>query len=322
MYLTPHPSWQIIDSTKLKRYQECHRAYLFEYIFGWRSSQAYNDLAFGGAWAKAMEVLRKHGYSNDAITLAYMAFLEHYRGEGFDEESDELFFPKTPARALGAMAEYVELYSDDLRKYQVIHSEVAGSVPVSKNRVMYFKCDSILHSDELGYLSHEDKTTKSINRMWQDQWPLSTQVGCYSHVLYCLYPENEVFGVVINGTGFKPVKGTRGAAMYDFARISCRQSLDQMEAWLAETNLYLDELDQDMDWLADCEPDDRLMIAFKRNPQSCTKYRGCGYHHFCVSRTNPLSLFAQGLPIGFKVEHWNPMDIKVSERIDIPSVNK
>lgn len=317
MHLTPHPTWEITDSTKLKRYQECARAYFFEYCLGWRSDRPANDLAFGGAWAKAMEVLRNYGFSNDAIILAYEAFLTHYRSEGFAEEEDELFAPKTPARALGALAEYVEKWADDLRQLEVLHAEVAGSVSVGKNRVIHFKMDSILRSEKLGYLSHEDKTTKQINRQWQDQWPLSVQVGTYSHVLYCLYPEDEVFGVIINGTAFKAVKGTRGAALFDFARISCRQDINQMEAWLAETNLWLDDLERDFEMLSVCEPDDQLMLAFKRNTQSCTKYRGCPYHAFCCARTNPLTLVEQGVPVGFKVEFWDPSELKVNERIEI-----
>ena len=64
--------------------------------------------------------------------------------------------------------------------------------------------DTILMDRSDGtFFSLEHKTKQgTIDRQWRMEYPLSVQVGTYTHALYCLFPISKVRGVVINGLAF------------------------------------------------------------------------------------------------------------------------
>ena len=87
--IQPHPTWDIMDSSKLICYKECPRKFFYQYILGWQNAYPNNHLVFGSAWHMAMEWLLNHPKD---IAGAALAFLEYYR-EHFPPNTDELFVP-------------------------------------------------------------------------------------------------------------------------------------------------------------------------------------------------------------------------------------
>jgi len=301
MNLTKHPSWKIFDSSKVQEFQTCPRKYFYRYILGWTSEYPNNHLVFGRAVHKALEHLLLNGYSSNSVSDAFDLFLEDYRSE-FDEETDELFAPKIPERVLPALVEYCDYYKRDSDEFDVLYTEVAGTVPLADDRVMHFRQDAICRKKSTGEVfSLEHKTLGATpSQRWTEQWDLKTQIGTYTHVLYCLFPREEVFGVVINALGFLKTKSS-------FLRHPVRKTEESMNVWLWNTLYWLDQIHWHTALLQDCSEDDPVLRAFPMNTESCTKYYGCPFKDFCSAWANPLR-HCEEPPSGFKTEWWNPLE--------------
>lgn len=301
--MQPHSSWNIIDSTKLNTFLECPRSYFYEYILGWRPESPNLHLEFGKAWHIAMEHILIHGYDENSIAAAYLLFLEHYR-KFFPETMDDVNEPKTPSNALKALVQYCTIYKDD--KFIPKYTEIAGTVPIDDKRVLHFRMDSILEIEGM-IRSREHKTGSQLSRQWIDQWSLSLQVGTYNHVLYCLYPHEEVWGVEINGTFFQKKENK-------FQRVPARPNIGMMNSWHWTVLHIFNMIDFETNRLMDVKESDPVMQAFPCNPTNCTKYFGCRYHDFCMAWSNPLQRCDE-VPQGFKEEWWNPAEEETTANI-------
>ena len=293
--IVPHESWKTIDSTKLNAFLECPRSYFYEYILGWRPEAPNLHLEFGKAWHMAMEHLINNGYENASVAAAFALFNEHYR-KYFPDAMDEVNSPKNPGNALRALVQYCEEYKDD--KFTPIYTEIAGTVPVDETRVLHFRMDSILEVDGM-IRSLEHKTGSTVSRQWTDQWSLSIQTGTYNHVLYCLYPAEQVWGVEINGVFFQKKENK-------FMRVPSRRNLSMMNSWHWTVLHIMNMIQFETNRMMDVKDDDEVMQAFPCNPTNCTKYFGCRYHDFCMAWSNPLSR-CESIPMGFKQEWWDPI---------------
>jgi len=307
MIIEKHPTWDIQDASKVKCFEECARKYFFNYVLGWESDVPNNHLSFGTAWHEAMEHLLLNGYSDESILPAFELFLASYRKD-FPESTDELFSPKTPKRALEALVEYCQKYKNDLRDFDVLYTEVAGSVPLSEDRMMHFRQDAICKGSQ-GYFSLEHKTAgATIGRAWMQQWPLSVQVGTYTHVLYCLFPQEEVYGVKINGVGFLKTK-------FSMERVPVKKGKESMQVWMWNTLYWLDQIQNEFLELENCKESDPVLMCYPMRDSDCSKYFGCPYHDFCTAWANPLQHLDQ-LPIGIQVRYWNPMDRPMKHKVE------
>ncbi len=287
-----NPAWEIKDSSKLKGgFQTCERAYFFRHLLGWSTTAPNNDLIFGQAAHKAKEYLWNHGYSDDAIKEAYKEFKNVYRPV-FPEDTDELYKGKTPDGWVATMIEYVDRYRSDLDKYKVLYTEIAGTVPVDENRVLHFRLDTILEEINTSRkISMDLKTTgRSFQGknglVWENDNLLSIQNGTYTHCLYCLYPQEEVGGMIFDGVA---VWKNKSGYSNDFFRANSYLSPKQMEVWLWEVNDILDRVEYEMSRLEVSSDSDPVLQAFPRRTENCTKYfRVCQFHEFCLLWNNPL----------------------------------
>jgi hypothetical protein len=293
-----HPSHNIIDSTKLKAFQECPRMYFYEYVLGWRSEYPNLHLEFGKAWHYAMEHLLLHGYEAKSVSEAWNLLNEHYR-RFFSIEMDEGNAPKNPSNALTALMAYVREYERVDREQKVLHTEIAGTVALDDHRLLHFRMDSILEVDNM-IRSREHKTGSTVSRSWTDQWSLAVQTWTYNHVLYSLFPKDIVWGVEINGT-FLQKKENK------FLRVPARRSLQMMEAGFWNILHWFYEIETEMERLSECKEADKVMMCFPMNPSHCTSYFGCKYMDYCLAWPNPLQRCDE-VPMGLKREFWNPQD--------------
>jgi len=297
--IQPHPTWAIQDSSKIKAFMECPRYYFYRYVLGWTSDTPKQDLVFGSAWHAAREVTMIEGFNEDSLMKAERAFLDIYRKD-FDEMSDELYGAKTPGIVIPALVEYYTRYRGD--QYETLFTEVAGTVGIDDTRKVAFKMDSICRGKE-GIFSREHKTSKRKDSAWADQWYLDLSIGTYSHVLHMLYPNEKIYGVVIDGTFFRQ-KGL------DFERVPVRKTPESMNTWWWTILYWLDMIDWEFERLRECSDSDGVLMAFPMRPTNCCSYyKTCEYHDFCGAWANPLQYFNEGEPPrGFRIEWWNPLE--------------
>lgn len=300
-----NPTWEIVDSTKLQCFMDCPRRYFYEYTLGWRPDIPNNHLAFGSAVHDCMEHILLNGYGPKSISDGFDRFLLEYR-KVFPEDTDHLFLPKTPDRFFELLVEYISRYKNDFDRYEVMYTEIAGSVMLSEKHKIYFKMDSVLREKDSNMKHSLEHKTKQgpLNTVWKDDFAMSIQVGTYTHALYCLYPIEEVLGVSINGLGFRK---TKRKGEYELERIPIWKTKDQMLVWQSNTMVWLENLENEFHILSKSSESDYILQAFPLNTRNCTKYFGCPYHDFCLAWTNPLQNSYQ-VPLGFVIDFWNPMD--------------
>ena len=302
-----HKTWEIVDGSKLKTFATCPRQFFYEYCLGWRRESPNNHLIFGTSWHESMEQLLVGGFNQDSVLAAYERFENDYR-KTFAADTDALYSPKNPSRAFDAIVEYTKKYRSEADKYETIETEIAGTVVFDEEFTLHYRMDSILKNTELNlYYSQEHKTGSVANWQWQSQWALAFQIWIYTHVLYCLYPPEQVRGVEINGVFFRKVKDNSSAERTAFLRVPCWKTVDQMQAGYEDVLYFLQQLRNEYLMLEDSNDTDIVLRAFPRNPESCTKYFGCTWHDFCTTWANPLQSCAEP-PIGFTQEWWNPAD--------------
>lgn len=295
-----HPTWKIKDSSKLIAYASCARSYMYRYIFGWTLDSENVHLHFGKCWHLAMEHLFNNGLGDASYEQAVQILTDKYR-EAFPEVTDMERSPKTPGHARLALAMYCKEYKHK-DHFEVLYTEIAGTVPIGNEKHLHFKMDSIVKDLDNNNLvkSLEHKTGSQNSQQWRDSWKLSIQTGTYNHVLYCAYPENEVWGVEINGAVF-----TKGK-IAEFPRIPARRTAKMMDVWLHTVNNLVDRIEQDTDIIMGCSEDDQVLRAFPPTFTACSNYKGCPYFNFCMTRPNPLQDLGEDVPEGFRVEYWDP----------------
>jgi hypothetical protein len=301
--LPEHKAQTILDSTKLSTYQQCPRKFFYEHQLGWRSAaHAHNDLEFGTAWHKAMAYLALNDYSNESVAKAYIEFEREYR-KTYSTETDSLYDKKNPKRAMDALVWYVNTYKNDHEKYEFLKefTEIAGTVLVHPDLPpLHFRMDTVAKNKETQkYRIFERKTATRVDASKKNEWQMSTQTGTYSHVLHCLFPEDQIDGLWIDAAPF----GLK--TRFDFERFLVQRSKAQMQAWLVDTIGWMEDIMNDLTLLKDQNENDPVLQCFKRNPQSCGNYWGCIFIDFCTTWTNPLRHCSEP-PLGFRQEFWDP----------------
>ena len=319
--IPPHLTWNIQDATKVKCFMECPRNYFYQYVLGWRLDRPNIHLIFGSAWHEALAHLYSNGFGKETIKEAFHEhFLPYYRSY-IDPDEDEIYSPKTPARAYLALAYYTTMRETFMQDYEIVsHNgqpmvEIGGTVNLTNSHTMSFKMDTVIKSRH-GISALEHKTGSSTWN-WALQWALSMQIGTYNHVLNCLYPPEDVRGVMIDGTFFKKTKDNPKSDAkdpfrhFDFLEVPIYNNPAIMNQWLNNTIIWLDMIDYNLKSLTE-ESDSRLVMqAFPMNTTGCTNWFGCQYHDFCRSWANPLQ-HTSTPPIGFAIDFWNPLDIEES----------
>jgi hypothetical protein len=305
----------------------CHRRYFFEHILGWRLDVPAHDLYFGECWHRGRQYQLINGYGD--IEGAYSTFENHYR-KVFPAETDAIYLPKTPTSVLHALIKFSEERANDLVENEVViingskMTEISGTVPIDENRVLHYRMDSIMRRVADGKIfSWDHKTTheKYISGyQWAEAFYLGIQNGTYTHCLYCMFPIEDVLGVEFCGTGFTYLKKgskDRPAGYHTkLRRVPAFKTPEQMNVWLWNTIDILNDVEREMDRLFHCREDDTVMMSFQMNPKSCTDYRGCPYHDFCLSWTNPLQQCYEP-PLGFREEFWNPAEKESTNKLNL-----
>jgi hypothetical protein len=307
-----HPTWQVIDPSKMQVYQRCGRKYFYNYVLGWSIKAPKNDLSFGTAWHFAVEHLLRKGYTPAVVNEAKFLFHESYRRD-FHEVTDQIYEPKNPSQAFYALDLYADRFRRDLSDYEVLHTEVGGVVLIDEDSPMYFKMDAILRDNrtqKVFFIDHKTSKRKMYN--WSSQWNLSTQMLTYLHALYCLYDPKEIQGGRVRGSFFYKSKD------HEFDECDIEKTPDQMQSWLSDIQYYYAGLKFEMERLEECSTETPAMECFPRNGTACGDWGGCPYMEICDIWPNPLTKINTYIPDHLKIEFWNPRaNPTIRERVDL-----
>lgn len=307
--IDPHPTWEILDSSKVQQYMGCPRKYLWKYGLGFTNEGPNVNLVFGEGVHRALAVLDRGG----DVEAAYKAFLHYYR-EYYEVEDDEYNAPKSPAYLKGALSRYQAFWkvADQHRTVMLDESgtpyiEVAGSVPISNRHELHFRIDKLAVEGDKVILI-ERKTTKYLSEAWLRQWDTKFQVHVYLLACWSEFGRENVRGAEIDGIiaqkGYKKDQENPGSA-FKFERVPVRKTPELMREWLALANYWLDKIEHDFGLLCE-DSEDKSMSSFRMNTEHCVAYnRPCAFLPYCSKGVNPLSLAGKPQP-GFKIEFWDP----------------
>jgi len=313
-----HPTCRVLDSTKIKQYMECPRRFFFRYVLGWDVDLPNHHLAYGTCLHRGLATLMCNGLNDDGLASAIAVFQDEYKKlyPNFIDLEEE-HAPKNLSNGVRLLYRYVQNYQFR-DHFDVLHVEVAGSVPVSEEppRELYFRLDTVC-SENGKVFSLEHKPTSYMPSSWAEQWQLDVQIFAYIHALhYHFHEEAPVSGVVVNGmTICNPPKMKKDGELYansrdiEFVRVTVDKSYDMLESWLWDLNEAIDDLEWDFECLANCkEGDDRLECFPRRSTHCVNKYGTCPFLALCSAWPNPLQRCAEP-PTGFRVEWWDPRDV-------------
>lgn len=295
--LTYHPTMDVNDPSKLQAFQDCPRGFFFRYILGWQNTEPNIHLVFGSAWHEAMEHIYLHGYDNSTVAEAYDKFLEIYLEAYPMAEIEPPHGAKNPETVLKGLAKFAKHFREMDSENETIYTEIAGTVPISPERVLHTKVDSIVRAPD-GIWSHEHKTTGRNSAPWREKWSLILQIGSYTHLVNSIFQNDHVQGVKINGAVFTKSRGA------ELVRIPVRKTPTMMQEFLFEINHWWDQLMWNFRALAESSESDDVMMAFPKNAQSCSKF-GCRFPGLCSAWQNPLQK-CHTPPPGYEQEYWDP----------------
>lgn len=311
--LQPHPTWDVKDSTKIKAYKTCPRLYFYEFMLGWRSRFPNHDLWYGISVHSALEHIYKEWkdngvrYTNRVVMEGYEVFLTQYR-EKFAPSTDIEHKHKNPSETLIMLSEYVKHYSRD--DFEVVYTEISGSVPISRcGKRIFFRLDTLCR-DERGFFILEHKTSAWDQARWQASLRQSTQVGVGNHLLFCLYGD-KAWGVLLNGLFLtRPKSYEQEDIGRFFVRVPMRRDMRRMEDWRVTAERWYDDIERETNILLNEDNAEKpVMAAFPKNEHGCMAYnRLCRFADYCTAWPNPLAR-CHTCPEDFIVEFWDPRSL-------------
>jgi len=298
-----HPSWDVIDATKLKTFSVCMRKGFLQYILGWDSDYKNHDFIFGEAGHLAQAHLINEGYTLKAVEEAFNIFLTRYRKD-FSEITDVDFHPKSPINMSNALISYVQEYRED--KFEVLYTEVADKVLINEGLEVYFRLDAVLQHDNSLWV-REKKFSKWRTKDWADSWQLNVQPGLYNHVLHCIAGDRQVKGVEMDGTFFY-----KNEVKHERAWVS--PNADEMEAARWDIISLVEDIYRNIESLKLESPSQPALKSFRKNTEACFAYynKKCPYYQICNGCSNPLRVLDNNNgepPTGYVRKFWDPTKV-------------
>lgn len=296
-----HPTFEILDSSKIQKLQGCPSGFFYSYILGFRRPEPNIHLGFGTAWHEAMEYLHIHGLHEDNVVPAWKRFLSSFNKEMGTINVDH--YAKNPDNALEALHTYVQQYGNET-KWRTLYTEIAGAVPIDHDRLIHVKMDTIIEDTTSGLIySLEHKTTGRNSTSWQNQWEVKFQIGTYYYALECLFP-GRVGGVIVNGAVLRKKNN-------EFLRLPQRRSDPQVQQWMLTARHYYDYYQWNMEALKQQTREQDAKSCFNINGQFCSvSWHGCSFPGLCTMWPNPLDQLDENgyipPPPGYIYNFWDP----------------
>jgi hypothetical protein len=231
----------------------------------------------------------------------------------FGTTQEEELFPKVPSRALTMLSWYIKIKRPHIAKYTILGIELPFIVPIPGDEEVFYigRNDKVYEKEDGRIYTGDHKTTKSAAAAWINTFQPNNQVDGYNYAGLMTYGESY-WGVEIDGALCQ-----RGTARtwtdpvypngIGFPPHSIMAATGHTEAWLWETTYTIRLLESHLEMLADCRPEDTILMAFDKRTTACGYYSGCIYRNICSYIVNPNREVEP--PTGFKEEKWEPFKI-------------
>lgn len=291
---------RVYSSSRISSYLSCPRKYMLQSLMRLRGSGKSVHLVFGSAWHESMEHLYLHNFSQESAEEAIEIFRKSYLKE-FDVESSEAHSPKSIANGVSGIIGYINMYAqNDLRKYNVLNTEVSGRVQISEDKWITFRLDAVVQdraNKKITCIEH--KTGSQQGRVWEMQWENKFQLYAYNHVLHSIVENKaDVYGILVNGAFFYKAKNR----LPEYNRVLFKKGPASMYEWLCETRMIFDDIERRIDYTLDNFESEPSAPAFPKNGESCTSYGGCAFFDLCTTKRDILHLTDP--PHGYEISTW------------------
>ena len=299
---------EYLDSSMLSTADSCKQKFFNEYILCITSHGRSPDLHAGGAFAMALELIRKLFYEkNVPLQQCYQRVFPHFVRYWGDFEPP-LGHQKDFINTWMAVEEYFLTYppdTDTIQPYKdatgkhaieynfsipmnVLHPETRQPMLfVGRFDLLAYYLDTLVIVDE--------KTTKSLGSQWANQWDLRGQFLGYTfavqhHGLPCV-------GALIRGIAIQKTQ-------YKHAQVLAIYPQWQVERWWREANRKAQELINMWMKFKDCTDTRKAVDTFTHSyGEACTAYGRCPYAESICTVEEPWNWYDT-----FERRVWNPLD--------------
>jgi hypothetical protein len=220
----------------LASYSACPRQFELAHVENWRLATDSIHLHAGAAFAKGMEVSRKHYFEtqnpNESYEAGFDALTEAYGDYCSGSETKSL------DRMVGAMDYYFQSYpfDSDQATIAVLNGvpgvEFSFAIPLPINHpdtgeplLLSGRCDAIVHFAG-GLYALDDKTTSQLGASWPKQWDLRGQFQCYAWAMRALGMKPS--GTIVRGISILKTK-------YETAQAIISQPDWKLERWYEQS---------------------------------------------------------------------------------------
>lgn len=313
------------DNTRISEFRTCPRKFFYRHVMDWVGIGFSPPLLFGSSWHAAMDAVwetmsdRKNAQSLNTESVAnigHSAFMSEWLSGGGPEIDDinedwqyKLGF-RNPMVALEMLYGYVDarrpLFQRESFKLLAIEQPFAVPLDPEDDTLFYVgRLDKVFEVKE-GIMIGEHKTTSlyakagGFRSMFLDSFSPNSQVDGYLHAARILYGDRLKSCWIDASLVHK--------TQHDFFKIvPIERQFSQLEAWLWETRLWIDEIEAHWERLKEPGIEKlKYMPAFPKNTGACQDFaRNCTYIDLCKMWPNPV---ARDLPDGYNKEHWSPFE--------------
>jgi PD-(D/E)XK nuclease superfamily len=296
-----------IDATMMSCFRSCPRKFYNEFVLGLRPAGLSIDLHAGGAFAHALEVVRKEVFINgrptdEALLRAHAAFMIYWGDFVIPEYKATA---KTPERVWHAVEQYFHQYpplTDHIQPYMVdgkptleftfaipLEGDDWPKHPVSGEPFLYAGRFDLL-GEYMGMpIVSDDKTSgTSHSGNWSERWDLRSQFIGYTWA--CQQLGLQVDSCVVRGIGILKQS------------IALAEVIKPYSDYLRET--WLEQVRRDLHRIVNCWKEGYWDYNFA---ETCTSYGICVYSTACQSATPEPWLKT------FDVRRWNPVQLNPVE---------
>lgn len=298
-----------IDATMMSCFRSCPRKFYNEFVLGLRPAGVSVDLHAGGAFAKALEVVRYEVFVNhrdmaEALLRGHAAFDMYWGNFTIPEFKTTT---KHPDRVWEAVVQYFNTFPplmDHIQPYMVdgkptfeftfaIPLDMDGGGPVEAWPVHPETGEPFLYSGRCDMVGEymglpivcDDKTMgQSPGQNWSEKWDLRSQFIGYTWAAQQL--GMEVDSVAVRGVGILMKSINLAEAIKPYS--------DYLRA------MWLEQLRRDLWKIVECWSSGYWDYNLA---ETCTSYGLCPYSTSCQS-ANPNSWLET-----FDVRRWNPIAI-------------
>ncbi len=268
------------SASSLKDWQKCPRYYYYTWIEGWRSTGEESvHLTFGSHYAAALQkfyILLTSGTSREQAIISVVRFLfertwDVETGKGWDPES--LGLPKSNLKnrytLIRAFIWYADEWGDDIPVLVLQNGqpavELKFEIDIDRGNSLVGTIDRICNVDGELLILDQKTTGITLSGYWFADFELDTQMSLYT------FAGRVGFSSAISGVMVDAMQVAVGFSR--FARSITYRNEAQLNEWLEEANLYIDQIQH--------ANGDGTLSAYPRNFNSCSNYGGCVFSNVC-----------------------------------------